>query len=177
SRVADSIYTLRQAYDVYHIERQTEAMLGEMIEQQNALAEAKAQVEYYRNRNNSRYREFQNKALGLESKVRSLWGDSEGGVINFQKFREGYDKVRQMEMLQDELAMELKNVQKKIINLDKMNETNFHTILITERAQPADRKARPVRWVLLVAVAFLSTIAAVVGIVLVDRLFPMIQGK
>ena len=175
SRVADSIYSLRQTYDVYHIERQTEAMLGEMISQQNELAQVKAQAEYYRNRNGSRYRELQTQAIGLESKVKSLWGEEEGGAINFQKFRQGYDKVRQMEMLQDELAMELKNVQKKIINLGQMNETDFHTILITERAFPSDRKARPVRWVILVAVAFLSTLIAVIGVVLVDRLFPLLR--
>jgi len=171
--VADSIFSLRKAYDVYHIERQTEAMISELIARQNELAEVQAMEGYYQNRNTSRYREAQAQAFGLENQLNSFLGTAEGGIVTLDKFRRGYDKVRQMEMLQDELAMELKNVQKKIINLERMKEIPYHTILITERAFPSDRKSRPVRWVLLVAVAFVSTLIAVLGIVLVDRVIPL----
>ena len=171
-KVADSILQLRKAYDVYHIERQTDAMLSQLFGRQSELAEAQAQADYYRTRNASKFREYQAKVLGLERQVEKMTEGTEAGSVTLEKFRAGYDKVRQMEMLQDELAIELKNVQKKIINLERMDEIPFHTILITERAQPSDRKARPVRWIILLAVAFLSTLVSIMGLVLVDRLLP-----
>ena len=171
-QVADSILRLREKYNVFHGERQTDAMVSQFLSIQRELAEALAQASYYRTRNASRYREYQNKAIGLEHQIQSMAEGPQNEGITLKKFREGYDRVRQMEMLQDELAMEWKNVKKKIINLGRMKEIPFHTILITERAYPADRKARPVRWVILVAVGFLSTLAAIAGVVLVDRLLP-----
>ena len=171
-QVADSILRLREKYNVFHGERQTDAMVSQFLSVQGELAEAEAQASYYRTRNASRYREYQNKAAGLEYQIQSMASGSQTEGITLKKFREGYDRVRQMEIIQDELAMEWKNVKKKIINLGRMKEIPFHTILITERAYPADRKARPVRWVILVAVGFLSTLIAISGVVLVDLLLP-----
>ena len=170
--LADSILVLRKAYDVYHIERQTDAMLSLLYAKQSELAEAEAQVNYFRNRNANRFRESQAKVVGLSNQVKEMTEGKEEGRLTLEKFRTGYDRVRQLEMLQDELAIELKNIQKKIINLERMDEIPFHTILITEQAQASDRKARPVRWIILVAVAFLSTLVAIVGIVLIDRFWP-----
>ncbi len=170
--LADSILVLRKAYDVYHIERQTDAMLSLLYAKQSELAEAEAQVNYFRNRNANRFRESQAKVVGLSNQVKEMTEGKEEGRLTLEKFRTGYDRVRQLEMLQDELAIELKNIQKKIINLERMDEIPFHTILITEQAQASDRKARPVRWIILVAVAFLSTLIAIVGLVLIDRFWP-----
>jgi len=158
----DSIRRVRRDYNVYHIERQTEALLKEVVTLQNQLVGARS------NGSTARVRQ-------LENQMKALTQQGDGSVINLEQFREGLDKVIQLQVIHEELTRELKNMRSKISNMERMANVDFRTILITEEALPADRKSKPVRGIILLATGLVALVVSLGGVVLIDILLPRLK--
>jgi len=176
---ADSITAIRGVYNVYHIERQTEAILKELLTKQSDWSSARVELQEARRRNASReeVRELQTHVSALESQIAMLTENNSGSIINLEQFRYGLDKIKQLELIHEELTVELKENRKKINNLERMSMVEYSTIITPERALPADRKSKPVRWIILLATGLISSLASIVGLVLIDRLVPYVKPR
>ena len=94
----------------------------------------------------------------------------EQSQVELELFREGYDKVVQLEGIQEEFMKEWELIQRKITYLEKMLTTPYSTLLVPERAFPTDKKARPVRWLILVSVGLVALVSGLLGVVLLNNL-------
>ena len=75
------------------------------------------------------------------------------------------------------MARDLKDTREKMENIRSMSHTPFSTILVSEVALAADKKARPIRWIIMVATVLLASLVSIIGAVLVDKVTEMMAEK
>ena len=171
----DSAQALRRRYNVLRSLTQSEVMAEQIMIAEGELGAARAALRETQRRGQAtgaaelRVRE-------LEGKVAALTRRSGGATLNLEDFRAGLDKVKAVEDILEKLAEDLKNMQERIQYFELMDETPYTTVLMPEVAQPADKKARPVRWIILVATLLIASLASIMGTVLIDRLMEKARG-
>lgn len=158
----DSARKVRKRYNVLNTETQSEVLAEQILLAQGDLATARAKG------NNSR---------ALRSRLEILVHEGPDSYINLESFSEGLDQVLSLKEIIQYISRDVKDVREKIEVLEMMQSDNFTTILITEQAQPADKKARPIRWVILLVTLVIATLVSVIGAVLLDRITDTFEKK
>ncbi|MEM8886920.1 MAG: hypothetical protein AAGD28_02960 [Bacteroidota bacterium] len=151
----DSARKVRKRYNVLNTETQTEVLAEQILIAQSELAVTKA-------------RGGSNRVP--MSKLRSLIEDNPEYPINLESFREGLDQVLSLEEIIEYISRDVKDVREKVEVLEMMQSQDFTTILITEQAQAADKKARPIRWIILLVTLVISALVSILGAVLMDQI-------
>ncbi|MDX2249331.1 MAG: Wzz/FepE/Etk N-terminal domain-containing protein [Bacteroidia bacterium] len=176
----DSLRSVRKRYNVFNTEYQTEALVDQVMtaEAEAAATRTRARImEASFGKTNSETRHAEEEAEIARSRVYALTRQSSGTSINLEGFREGLDQVLALEEVCEYLARDLKEAREKVEYLDMMSQTDFSTLVIPGYAQPADKKARPVRWVILVATLLLAGMVSVMGAVLVEKITESVGGN
>lgn len=158
----DSAARLRATYGIFNDEQQTRAMVEEIMQAQGDIAASGGS---------------RNARSGAAARLRALTGEEGDYPINLKKFTEGYDQAIAIEEMIAFMARDLKDTHEKMENLRSMSNTAFSTILVSEAAQAADKKARPIRWIILVATVLLASLVSIIGVVLVDKVTEMMAGE
>jgi hypothetical protein len=153
--MSDSLATIRRTYNVLRPITQTEPLTEQVMIAEGELAEAEA---------------GRGSVAAARAKVRALTEKAGGAAINLESFREGLDKVQNLENVLIELSTDLANTHEKVAYLRGLHQVSFSTIMVADRAYPADRKARPVRWIILLATLILASVVSIFGAVLVEGL-------
>jgi len=151
----DSARKVRRRYNVLNTETQTEVLAEQILIAQGDLASAKAAG------NNSR---------AIRGRLENLVHEGTDSYINLESFREGLDQILSLEEIIEYIARDVKDVREKVEVLEMMQHENFTTILITEQAQASDKKARPIRWVILLVTLVIASLASIIGVVLLDKI-------
>ena len=150
----DSLRRVRVRLNVLNTETQTEKLVEQVLLAETAYAEAQA-------RGNSTI---------AKARLDRLLNKSAGSSISLESFREGLDLVLALEEVNEYLSRDLKDAREKVEVLEAMFNTDYNTLLISGEALPSDRKARPIRWVILLATLMISALVAIFGAVLIDRI-------
>jgi capsule polysaccharide export protein KpsE/RkpR len=180
NRYADSARALRREYNVLDADKQTEVLLEQILKAEAGLAGEQARLEQLKQQYSESDTAIINSRTRLASfrqQLRTLVDRSSGSPVNLEQFREGLDRLRVLEELYVSLSYDLKNNQEKIDYLEMMGDMSYSTLLVVEAARPADKKARPVRWVILLATVLISTLVGIFGLLLIDRLAPLLRSE
>ncbi|MFK7923919.1 MAG: Wzz/FepE/Etk N-terminal domain-containing protein [Bacteroidia bacterium] len=168
----DSIRSIRQQYNVFNTEYQTQALVQQVMQAESELAAKQATLREIIKRSNDKPYEavLKLEITALRSRVYSLVNKNSGSSINLESFREGLDQVLALEELCEYLSRDVKDAREKVEYLQMMDEANYTTLFIPEYAQAADKKARPIRWLILVATVLIAALVSVMGAILADKL-------
>ena len=169
----DSVRNVRRRYNVFSPETQTEVLVEQVMLAEGELASAQSRLRnllQYRGENSGEVQTARMDVNALLNRVNRLVKKSSGSNINLETFREGLDQVLALEEVCEYLARDLKDAREKVEVLEMMESEDYTTILITEYAQPTDKKARPVRWIIMLATMILAAIVSIFGAVLIDRI-------
>ncbi|GAB4412610.1 MAG: hypothetical protein OHK0039_18710 [Bacteroidia bacterium] len=172
--LADSAARLRARYGILRSLTQSEVLAEQVLVAEGELAEARARLGEAQ-RIGGATGDRQTEVRAKEGKLRAL--TQRGTAINLEQFLAGVDAVKALEDLLENLSIERKNAEARIQYLRVMDQTPYSTLLITEEAQPADKKARPVRWIILLATLLISTLVSILGVVLIDRLMALVGDR
>lgn len=168
---ADSASKIRAEFNIFNDQAQTEVLLQQVLTAESELAAAKTRVRLMEREHGGN--SSQAKAARLErdmqqSRANALIRKSSGTEINLQKFQEGLDRAAAIGDVSLRLARDIKDLQSKVEFLEMMETTDYTTILTIEQATPSDRKARPIRWIILALTLMITGVASLVGAVLID---------
>lgn len=169
--VKDSAQRLRASYNILNSETQTEVLVDHLLQTRAQLNQAQALLAARRDRyapNDTAIVNAQARVNGLQKSLREL--ERGNSSINLSKFRAGYDEIRSLEEIYIRLAASIKEVREKIDNLHMLNSSRVATVMLTSPAEPSDKKARPVRWLILAATLLATGLASVLGVVAIDLL-------
>lgn len=155
ARMSDSLAQIRKEYGVLRTLTQTEPLTEQVMIAEGELAEAEA---------------GRGSVAAARAKLRALTEKAGGAPINLELFREGLDKAHNLENVLNELATDLANTHEKMEYLRALNHLDFSTIMVADRAYAADRKARPVRWIIVVATFILASLVSIFGAVVIEAL-------
>ncbi|MDX1908677.1 MAG: hypothetical protein SF053_16695 [Bacteroidia bacterium] len=174
----DSARALRRKYNVLRALNQSEIVTEQVMIAEGEAAAAQATYRETARRLGESHEETVAARARLEAaraRANVLTGRTPGSDINLRDFRDGMDKVKALEDICEEMATDIENTREKISYLTSMNEIPFSTMLIPEIAQPADKKARPVRWIILAATLLITTLVSIMGAVLAERIRESLQ--
>ncbi|MEL7340662.1 MAG: Wzz/FepE/Etk N-terminal domain-containing protein [Bacteroidota bacterium] len=168
----DSIRGIRQKYNVFNTEYQTQALVQQVMQAESELAGKQATLREVlkRSGDGSDAAGLRLEISALRSRVYSLVNKNSGSSINLESFREGLDQVLALEELCEYLSRDLKDAREKVEYLQMMDESNYTTLFIPEYAHAPDRKARPIRWLILVATVLIAGLVSISGAILADKL-------
>lgn len=170
---ADSASKVRMQYFVFENQGQTEMVVGEVLRAQSDHAAATAKLRSVKKRFGAASEQAKDAEMELamaQSRVYALTKQSSGTPINLETFAYGIDRITALADISYRLASKVKEVQSKIEYLNMMDDSAFSTILIVEDAKPADRKSRPIRWIILAASLMISGLVSLIAVVLIDFL-------
>jgi len=170
TRLSDSVRKVRKAYNIFRSLTQTERMVEAALRAEGEYAKAMGEYREARRLGGGQNTTKQIEIAGLRNRVRALTTDATGSSMNLEKFREGMDQVIALEEQIETLSEELAYTRRKTEYLNMMERNAFSTLMIPEPAIPADRKSRPVRWIILVATFLIATLATILGAVLIDQI-------
>ena len=177
--LTDSIVSLRGTYHIFEEERQTEALLKQLLVLESEVAEQQTRLRMLKNQRASSYQIQQQEAelQAANSKLRRLTQAKSGGYLNLEDFKEGVDKIRSLEYILQTQSLDLKLVNDKIGNLEMMKAGNFSTLMVPGQAIPADKKSRPVRWLILATTLFLTFLLSTLALIYIDRFTTFLQRE
>lgn len=169
SAYMDTSRMVRRKYNVFSYTEQSRVMVEQYLIAQGKHEEAKARYEVLSKMlpaADTAVMNAKGMMIGTEKQVKSM--TNEGSEINLPKFREGIDAVISMEQNGFRLIEKIQILKEKITGIEMMNARNYETILTTEAAFASDKKARPVRWVIVVASALITLLVCVFGTVMLE---------
>ncbi|MEO0895134.1 MAG: Wzz/FepE/Etk N-terminal domain-containing protein [Bacteroidota bacterium] len=175
--LSDSARKVRKQYGVFRSLTQTERMIEAAIAAEGEYAQAFGELEESRRLGAGRSTSKRIELAGLENKVKALTTNETNSSLNLEKFREGIDRIMTLEEQITRLSEELGNNKKKVEYLKMMGTTNFSSIMMPERALPSDKKARPVRWMILLTTFMIATLVAILGAALIDKITEISENK
>lgn len=167
----DSAKRVRQRFGVLRSLTQSEVMAQQILIAQGEFAAAQARY------NGSRSAANSIALKAAQAKIESMTSTSSGSVMNLENFQQGMDETKNLEDICENLSQDLKNNQEKVQYLEMMDLTDFSTLMIHEKAAPMDKKARPVRWIILVATLLIASLLSVIGAVLIDNILPLLEKR
>lgn len=166
-KMQDSVRLLRNKYNVLNNTSQTEMLLEQVFFAEGKFASEKArlaELQKYLTDKDTTLINTKARVKGYEAQLNALTKPNKSNV-NLSSFRDGVDIVDGVENTIFNLLSRREDVREKIKQLEAMQGEVFSNVLTIETAHPADRKARPVRWVILLAsvlmAAFVSSAACV----------------
>ncbi|MEM6764113.1 MAG: Wzz/FepE/Etk N-terminal domain-containing protein [Bacteroidota bacterium] len=170
--LADSSSKIRKKFNVFDADKQTEVLVGEVLQAQTSLAGEEARLRYMQNntRGAAESQEAAARIQSLKSQLRTLVDNRANSPINLEKFRVGLDKIRVLEEIYVRASEDLRRVQQKIKYLNMMAESSYSSIIVIEKAAPSDKKARPIRWVILLGTLIIASVVSILGVVFVDQI-------
>ena len=178
----DSSRKARTKYQIYSYDAQTREMVGQMLKVKGKYENEKARFDLLQKKGasdtsiaNARLR-----VKGAESELKSLQGVgeyAEAGNMNIENFQSGVDKVIQLEQNFFQWGEKLRFLKAKIESAKAMTSIDYDTVLTLEPATASDKKARPVRWVIIATSFLLSLIVSIVAALLIELGLPLLFSK
>ncbi|MCB0845101.1 MAG: hypothetical protein KDE26_17755 [Bacteroidetes bacterium] len=176
----DSARRVRQRYNIFNTEYQTQALVEQVAIAESELAALRTRYNIVSSafgKNSGQAKTALDEVSIVRAKVKSLTSKSGGSTVNTETFAEGLDQVLALKEICQYLSRDLKDAREKVEYLSMMNTSDYTTVLWPEEAQPADKKARPVRWVILVATVLVASLVCLMGAVLVDKITESLDNK
>ncbi|MEM7375643.1 MAG: Wzz/FepE/Etk N-terminal domain-containing protein [Bacteroidota bacterium] len=169
--LTDSLRRVRSEHAVFRSLTQSEVMAEQILIAQGEYAAAKARYSSTKN-----YSDQLDMRAG-KAKVDAMTLKSSGSRLTMESFQEGMDQVKNLEDVCEWIAKDIENTIEKQQFLRTMDLTHYSTLLVHEKAEAMDKKARPVRWIILVATVLIASLVSVIGAVLLDNILAILAKR
>lgn len=176
----DSTRMAREKYQIYSYDAQTKEMVGQMLKAKGRYENEKARLSVYEKRGgaDSSISNARARMKGAENQLKSIAGVGMGnGDMSLENFQEGVDKVIHLEQNFFHWGDKLRFLQMKMEAAKAMASIDYDIAVTLEPATPSDKKARPVRWVIIATSFLLSLVVSIVSAILIELGLPLLFGK
>lgn len=170
-QMQDSVSRLRIHYNVLSDEPQTEMLVEQLLKAQSGLVSEKARLTEYQKHYDAKDTIVINTAArikGYEQQLRTLTSNSSGSSINLERYREGLDKIDALENHIYLVTEQMSEVQNAYYQVAAYSDQNFSAVSQVQKAMASDRKAKPVRWIIMLTSFLLCGFAAIATALLIE---------
>ncbi|MDU0371596.1 hypothetical protein ACFPAF_14420 [Hymenobacter endophyticus] len=145
----------RRRYGIYGLEQQSRYLAREIIEVESKLRQAEGE-------GNS------NEAAGLRRALRGLTKAEGGNVINLEDYTQGVDSLNLFTARMTDLQERLVKARGEYETADVALKGKLSSLYVVQKAYPATKKSKPIRWLIVVGSVFLTLAFSVVVITLLE---------
>ncbi|OFY65075.1 MAG: hypothetical protein A3H98_07805 [Bacteroidetes bacterium RIFCSPLOWO2_02_FULL_36_8] len=167
--ITDSLTSVKKKYGTYNILMQSEVLSNSIAASQAELSLLKARLkllEKFYNPADSNIIELAAMIKGYEEKINSLISPSSGSRFNLESFSKGVEITSVLEDKRKAAVEELNQIKAKYERYLSTINQKISNLFIVERAAPAPKKDKPIRWLIVLASSLgtflLSLITAIV---------------
>ncbi|QDA58796.1 GumC domain-containing protein [Hymenobacter jejuensis] len=160
SQIRDSLIRFRRRYGIYGMQMESRYLAKEIVETETALRQAEGEV--------AAGGGSAAKVAGLRRALRGLTQADGGNALNLENFTAGNDELTT-------LAIRFQDVQGRLVRARGAYETarlaisgKISSIYVVQKAYPAARKSKPIRWLIVVGSVVVTFVLAVVFIALLE---------
>ena len=164
SEMQDSLARARKKYGIFVSEKESRYLGEAVIRTQTELVQAKGELESLAKaagNSDARVVALKAKVNGLESAYNSLVKGNSNSVYNMPAYMAGVDIV-------NDLQWQVKNLSERFVLAKTVAESvkyavngKVSTIYVVQKAYPATRKAKPIRWLIVAGSTILAFILSV----------------
>ena len=154
-RSRQQLLRARRRYGIYGLEQQSRYLAREIIEVESKLHQAEGE-------GNS------GKAAGLRRALRGLTRSEAGNVLNLEDYTRGVDSLNLFTTRMTDLQTRLVKAQGDYETADVALKGKISSLYIVQKAYPATKKSKPIRWLIVVGSVFLTLALSIVVITLLE---------
>jgi len=161
----DSLNEVRKGYGIYGLASEGYHLSKSVIETQTALAMAKGELETLQ-KSGGNTAGLKAKINGLENALATL--TNSGSVYNLDKYAAGLKATRDLDSIQSNM---LSRYIKAKTNYDDARialNGKISTINVVQKAEPANRKIKPIRWLIVVGSTVVTFLLCVIFVSLYE---------
>lgn len=145
----------RQRYGIFGPEQQSRYLAREIIEVESKLRQAEGEGESA-------------KAAGLRRALRGLTRTEGGNVINLESYTRGVDSLNLFTARMTDLQERLVKARGDYETADVALKGKISSLYLVQKAYPATKKSKPIRWLIVVGSVFLTLALSIVVITLLE---------
>jgi uncharacterized protein involved in exopolysaccharide biosynthesis len=143
----------RRRYGIHGLEMESRYLAKEIIETETALRKAEASG---------------GNVAGLRRALRGLTQADGGNVVNLENYVAGTDSMNTLYARFNDLQTRLINARSAFENADLALKSRISSLYVVQKAYPAARKAKPVRWLIVVSSVVITFALSVILITLLE---------
>jgi uncharacterized protein involved in exopolysaccharide biosynthesis len=170
SSLRDSLQRARKQYGVFGTEKEDRYLGRAVIETQTALIQAQGEYEALKQTSGTSSAQataLYAKIKGLERALASLTKPG-AGTYNTDSYFEGADLVYGLSTQLKELTLPYTYARTSLEDVKVGISGNISTIYVVQKAYPPMRKAKPIRWLMVVSSTMLAFALAVIFVALIE---------
>ncbi|MBX0290301.1 hypothetical protein K3G63_07620 [Hymenobacter sp. HSC-4F20] len=155
-RSRQQLLRARRRYGIYGLEQQSRYLAREIIKVETDLRKAEGSGA------------DASKVAGLRRALRGLTEAEQGNVINLEDYTQGVDSLNLFTSRMTDLQARLVKARGDYETADVALKGRLSSLYLVQKAYPATKKSKPVRWLIVVGSVFLTLALSVVVITLLE---------
>ncbi|UPL50384.1 hypothetical protein [Hymenobacter sublimis] len=155
-RSRQQLLRARRRYGIYGLEQQSRYLAREIIKVETDLRIAEGSGA------------SASKVAGLRRALRGLTEADQGNVINLENYTQGVDSLNLFTSRMTDLQDRLVKARGEYETADVALKGKLSSLYLVQKAYPATKKSKPVRWLIVVGSVFLTLALSVVVITLLE---------
>ena len=163
--LADTLASLREKYGIYNSDAQTESITDQYAQAEARLSSGQARLEAMQ----ASPRISRDTVLMLQAKVKGMEVEVGGLKEKINKLNQGLGTVSSLERQYREASISLSENKERLKHFEAAYQSNIPALLLVEEAQVPIIKSRPKRTLIVLAVAVISFLFSVIGILLLEN--------
>lgn len=168
--VTDSLVHLREIYQIYNVEAQSEFLGSYVPKIQADLAGAKAKLAGFKGINqNDSTRYYQVIVNSLQNQLSTLTKNDGSGSVNLQSLKDGMGKVLALEYEHEQISEDISEQKELYMRFKNILNSDVSSLVAVEPAEIPVVKSRPVRSVLILTACIIAFILSVLGALIFEN--------
>jgi tyrosine-protein kinase Etk/Wzc len=167
---SDSLSKVREKYQIYNAEAQSEFLASFVPKVQAQLVGAKAKLDAYKIQGVSdSIRYYKAQAAYLQKQLTSLTKDDGSGKFNLESLNKGMSLTTTLETAVEELSEEISEQQELFLRFKNIMNSQVSALVGIQPAEIPVVKSRPKRSILVASAAIISFLLCVFGVLLFEN--------
>ena len=164
-QLRDSLNKVRKDYGIYGLADEGYHLSKNVIETQAALAQAKGEQEVLE-KTGGNTAQLKAKINGLENALATL--TNSGSVYNLDKYAAGLKATKDLDSIQSNMLSRYIKAKANYDNAKIALNGKISTINVVQKAEPANRKIKPIRWLIVVGSTVVTFLLCVIFVSLYE---------
>jgi LPS O-antigen subunit length determinant protein (WzzB/FepE family) len=168
--VSDSLSRVREKYQIYNAEAQSEFLASYVPKVQAQLVGAKAKLQAYKIQGISdSIRYYKAQTSYLQKQLNSLTKDDGSGTFNLESLNKGMSLTTSLEEEVEQLSKDISEQQELFLRFKNIMGANVSALVGIQPAEVPVVKSRPKRSILVISAAIISFLLCVFGVLLFEN--------
>lgn len=168
--VSDSLSRVRQKYQIYNAEAQSEFLASYVPKIQAQLVASRAKLQFFKTTNQrDSMRFYKAKVSALQNQLNSVTKDDGSGTFNLESLNKGMALTTLLEEQVERLSKDISEQDEVYLRFDNIMQASVSSLVGVEVAETPVIKSRPRRSIIVISAALIAFLLSTFGVLLYEN--------